>query len=902
MCCVRLAPRTGSAREALSAVFSVGVTVELASGKGAAVVNAPVFDDVVAPRPSVDPGFGYLKVAGGDLPLEELWLRADIAGLAASVDLCATFYNDGFSPLEAVYVFPLPELGSVSSLQIRTGATVIDGWLLERAEARDKYAASLLHRDKAAILEQEREDVVTIRVGTIAPGERVSVRLTLCMRLSYSDGEIFFRFPLVVAPRYIPGDPIAGGQVGAGTAADTHLVPDASRVSPPVQPGSEARLSVSMNLAADAYTIDEIGCTLRSRITGSETDKSLRIEALPGQHLDRDLVLRIRTTAHRQPSLSLLLTSPDGDGQEGTFALTVLPPTIDQLTGRARDVVVVVDTSASMSGWRLSAARRSAAKIIDSLAPSDRFSMLLSADAVIDPGWAMAGLVPATERNRFRAIEHLVGTPARGNPRLLPALETASRLLNDPGRPSILVVITGGHVGNEDQIAATFTPRSGAVRVHAIGIGATVNTGLLRRLAAVGRGEMLLAETEDVLEDLTPNLRRLLGPAFLTNLSLAGDGIQLLTNTISPSRPPDIFSGIAVVITGRFRGRWNGSVTVSGTGIDGRPWASRVNAVPVGGGALTQLWARAFLADLQHRYLRCPIEEATGLERLIVTTSLQFGVLTRLTAFVAISNAPTRAPGAPRQVIQSVEMPADWTEPGPSLSPYAIEYARILASASKPSPGQAASQPIRDPEAARPTALSTGSAPLPAPPAATPTSSAPFPAPPSNFPRGPAGPMPTAPPPETQSRRGRYIGVGAAAVAVAAGITVFGVTTSQSQLRTASPPPTHASQTPTATETPSPPRRYATAVDPRTGVRLDVTVTPQRSGSQVTAHVAGIPVGRNARLVVVGRDGSRHQIAEWVTDESAPVRSATTTLGADEIGSVAIEDASGQTYVLASLQ
>ena len=57
-------------------------------------------------------------------------LHADIAGLAASVDLRATFYNGSYSPLEATYVFPLPELGSVTSLQIWTGTTVIDGWLL----------------------------------------------------------------------------------------------------------------------------------------------------------------------------------------------------------------------------------------------------------------------------------------------------------------------------------------------------------------------------------------------------------------------------------------------------------------------------------------------------------------------------------------------------------------------------------------------------------------------------------------------------------------------------------------------------------------------------------------------------------------------------------------------------
>ncbi|PND71805.1 hypothetical protein, partial [Escherichia coli] len=80
------------------------------------------------------------------------------------------------------------------------------------------------------------------------------------------------------------------------------------------------------------------------------------------------------------------------------------------------------------------------------------------------------------------------------------------------------------------------------------------------------------------------------------------------TNTVSPSRPPDVYPGIATVITGRFRGSAAGSVAVSGTGIDGQPWASRVGAAPGEGGAVTQGWARAFLADLQHRYLRCRIE------------------------------------------------------------------------------------------------------------------------------------------------------------------------------------------------------------------------------------------------------------------------------------------------------
>ena len=848
------------------------------------MVHAPVFDAVIAPAPADNPGLGHVRCERGELPLEEVWLHADIAGLAASVDLRARFCNRSVTAVEATYVFPLPELAAVTSLQIRTGATVIDGWLKERAQARDAYADSQIQRHRSAILEQEREDVVTIRVGTIAPGERVEVRLALHMRLSYVDGQIYFRFPLVVAPRHIPGVPFGGDRVGAGTGADTDLVPDGSRVSPPVRAGSNVRLSASISVAADAYAIDEIGCSLRTQITSSPAEKTIRIEAVPGQRPDRDLVLRICTTAHNQPSLSLL-TSLDGDGREGTFALTILPPTLDSQPEAERDVVVLVDASASMSGWRLPAARRAASRIIDTLTPRDRFAVLSFADAITQPG--TAGLVEATERNRFRAIEHLFTTRAAGNPLLLNALETAGELLIDPGRRSIIFVITAGQVGNEDQIA-TFTPRIGGVHIHLVGIGAAVNAGLLRQLAVMGRGQMLLAESEDALDDITPALRRQLGPPLLTNLSLAGDGMQLLANTIAPSRPPDVFSGSSVVITGRFRGQPNASMVVSGTGVDRHPWASRVHSRPVAVTALTQLWARAFLAELQQRYLRCPIEQAAGLEKLIVATSLRFGVLTRLTSFVALSNAPTGAPAAPPKVIQAVELPADWCEPESDLSPYAVEYARILGATRNPPASDTPAPPAAQSTQVRPT---YADAPPPyasaAPPAAPPPWAAP---PPRAAPQMPSAPVPSEPKPPRRSR-GRYIGAGVAAATAAVTAGVLGSTIIATQ-NTATAP------SPSSTVT-SPPTRLTTTVEPGTGARLTATVTPQRAGSDIDVRVSGIPSGTTVRLVVVGRDGVRHQVDEWVVHGTSSSRRATTTLAPGDIASVAVEDTTGRVYVTA---
>src|SRR5437588_854247 len=120
-----------------------------------------------------------------------------------------------------------------------------------RGAARREYDQAIQKGHRAAITEEERPGVFTLRVGNLMPGESATVRLTLAGPLIYDAGEVTFRFPLVVAPRYIPGFPLAGPSVGDGVASDTAAVPDASRISPPVLlPGvpNPVRLSLTVEV------------------------------------------------------------------------------------------------------------------------------------------------------------------------------------------------------------------------------------------------------------------------------------------------------------------------------------------------------------------------------------------------------------------------------------------------------------------------------------------------------------------------------------------------------------------------------------------------------------------------------------------------------------------------------
>ncbi len=95
---------------------------------------------------------------------------------------------------------------------------------------------------------------------------------------------------------------------------------------------------------------------------------------------------------------------------------------------------------------------------------------------------------------------------------MLQPLETALSLLTDAGRDRVLVMVTDGQVGNEDQIIERLGGRlTGDVRVHTVGIDQAVNAGFLGRLALLGGGRCELVESEDRLDAAMEHIHRRIG-------------------------------------------------------------------------------------------------------------------------------------------------------------------------------------------------------------------------------------------------------------------------------------------------------------------------------------------------------------------------------------------------------
>jgi Ca-activated chloride channel family protein len=654
--------------------------------------------------PKDDAGLGALRTGRGNLPLDRIDVHTAITGLVARVDLTQEFVNVHDEALEATYVFPLPDRAAVTRMAMTADGRVVEAELQERGAARETYDRAIAAGQRASIAEEERPDVFTMRVGNILPGERVSVSLSLAGPLSFEDGEATFRFPLVVAPRYIPGGALDGDSVGTGHALDTDAVPDASRITPPVLlPGfpNPLRLSIDVDIDPAGLPLGEVRSSLHA-VTTTAGGVSVR----PGERANRDFVLRLAYGAG-EAGLALV---PDADGDEGTYRLTVLPPA-SSAPPKPKDVVLLLDRSGSMSGWKMVAARRAAARIVDTLTAADRFAVLSFDDRVETPDSLPSGLADGTDRHRFRAVEHLSRVDARGGTELLQPLIDALKLLDSAtgGRDRVLVLVTDGQVGNEDQILRTVSAALRGVRVHTVGIDQAVNAGFLGRLAIAGGGRCELVESEDRLDEAMDRIHRRIGAPVVSGVTVTAEGLDLIDGTRAPARLPDVFPGVPFVVTGRYRGPAGGALTVAGTQRDGAPWSTTVTATRHDNPALTAIWARAVLRDLEDAYVAGPGDRWYGspdaadeLEQRITGVSLRFQVLCRFTAYVAVDKRVVTEGEEPRQVVQPVDAPAGWelptAVPPPPLHPtaYPVSGAPDLARAitmPAPAPGSAPPPP-----------------------------------------------------------------------------------------------------------------------------------------------------------------------------------------------------------------
>ncbi|MCW8906804.1 MAG: marine proteobacterial sortase target protein [Sedimenticola sp.] len=626
--------------------------------------------EAFAPSPlrpdQVQRGSLLLRLADGAVttgaPLLETDVQVDINGFTARVHVRQQFSNPGSVWAEGVYVFPLPENAAVDRLRLRIGERVIEGEVRERQEAKRRYEAARKSGRKATLLSQERPNIFTTSVANIGPGERVQVEIVYQQTLAYEQGRFSLRFPLVVAPRYIPGSPVAAREPlsfdGSGWARNTDQVPDADRVTPPViDPGQGTINPVSIRVRLDA------GLPL-ARLQSLYHPVSASQDALGIHHLDlnpgsvpadRDFVLEWVPKAAAEPRAALF--SEQWQGAQYALLMVMPPAPEDQPAPPPREVIFVVDRSGSMLGESMSQARAALRLALQRLRPADRFNVIRfnhSADALF------ARAMPASPGNLARAGRYVDRLQADGGTEMLPALQIALGQETEAGVLRQIVFLTDGSVGNEKALLELIHQRLGQSRLFTVGIGSAPNSHFMTRAAAFGRGSFTyIGKVDEVGERMQTLLGKLEEP-LLTDIQI--DWPEGVPVEMWPQRLPDLYQGEPLLLTLK-TDRMPPSVRVGGV-LGGHSWNEHI---PLRGGGrqsgIHLLWARRKIAALMDQGIEG--RASADLRAEIVDVALEHRLVSRYTSLVAVDRTPARPVGERlRRSALPVNLPRGWQAEG----------------------------------------------------------------------------------------------------------------------------------------------------------------------------------------------------------------------------------------------
>jgi Ca-activated chloride channel family protein len=534
-------------------------------------------------------------------------IEVALEGRAARVAVTERFRNDGGGLAEGSYLYPLPGEAVFQNFSLWMGDQELKGEMFNADQARGIYEEIVRRKRDPALLTMAGHGLVRAQVFPIQPGETRKVVLRYTQLLERSGDALRIRYAL--------------GARGGSSGTWRLTVPDEGRFGVPYSPTHS--------------------------LTTNRHDGNLDISIETHDGGDIDLFLPLR-----RGLVGTTIETHADPGEDG-YAMLLLAPAADaEGPVVPRDLTFVVDASGSMSGQKLQQAKAALHQALGTLRPEDRFRLIAFSSGVrqFRDGWA-----PMTAETRQEADRFIDALDADGGTNIAGALDAALGATVAESRLPIVFFLTDGvpSVGEQqpDRLASQAASRIGRARVFTVGVGHDVNTYLLDRLAAEGRGAAEYVPPEGSVEVAVGALIRKLSRPALVNLRIVESPVRF--RDLSPTQLPDLFFGEELVVFGRYQGEGRGAVVIEGerNGRRERFTAEAVFPTSAGGNEyIPRLWASRRVGDLT-RQIR--LEGANqGLIDQVKELGLRYGILTEYTSYLVqepdqvASNLPVE--GRPR--------------------------------------------------------------------------------------------------------------------------------------------------------------------------------------------------------------------------------------------------------------
>lgn len=565
----------------------------------------PIRPGPITPRPSTVTLQGHVSVG---LHLQSAAVRVEIKDQIAKTYITQTFSNDSDRNLAGTYLFPLPDDTTFSSFSLHIDGKPVEGKILEAQAARQEYESIVRRMVDPGLLEFANSKTVRARIFPIPAHGTKKVELEYTQILKAENGLLKYRYPLKSGIDDSPAD--------------------------------EIKMDVKIASAQGLRTIWSPTHTVQ---TSRPDNKNAKVSMSAKDTLpDKDFLLYYSVSSNE---LAANLITHKTDGQDGYFMMTLSPPMqTNAIIGK--DVVLVADTSGSMSGPKMDENKRALKYVVNALHPTDQFGVV---EFNTDVDTFKPALVAATPENKKRACEYIDELHARGGTNIGEAISIGKTLLTgNSTRPAYMILMTDGEptVGERDTeklISLASSKRD--IRVFDFGVGYDINTKLLNKLAESHHGTSQYVEPNENLETALAAFYDKIKSPVLSDVKLAYEGIEV--KNVYPREVKDIFAGSQVLLLGRYKkgGPTKVSLTgkVSGTN---KAYSFPLNfaSSQASNSHLSKLWAMrriGYLTEIAHSNgeTREVIDE-------IIALSQQHGIISEYTSYLVTDPSENgRMPG-----------------------------------------------------------------------------------------------------------------------------------------------------------------------------------------------------------------------------------------------------------------
>ncbi|XP_073467428.1 von Willebrand factor A domain-containing protein 5A-like [Aquarana catesbeiana] len=612
--------------------------------------------------PPLPPCCGLIIAASRQpVPLQVIWVDVQVKGFVADVSATLKYKNKEEKAVEAVFVFPMDEDSAVYSFEATIEGKKIVADLQEKKEAHKTYDEAISRGEQAFLLEEDESsaDIFRCSVGNLPPGQEAEVTLKYVRELPVeADGAVRFVLPAILNPRYSPKD------------HDVSIT--ATRPQVPI---GEIPYTLSLNAHFQStYGIAKIEskCNI-TPLEYTDSDKtSAKVSLAEGHKFDRDVELLAYYTDVNKPSVTVEAglgatdaaqesgLTPSGSIMVESMAMLNFYPSFPagQEQSNCGEFIFLVDRSGSMecsmnsepnAPQRIHSARETLVLLLKSL-PLGCYFNIYGFGSHFEAFFPES--VEYTQKSMEEAVKKVNEMDASfGGTEILQPLKKIYQTAGRAEHPRQLFVFTDGEVGNTKQVIDEVQKNAQKHRCFTFGIGEGASTSLIKGMARAGSGVFEFITGKDRMQ--TKVLRALkcsLQPT-VKDVSLTWTLPSGVEATVLSKVPTAIFQGQRSIIYAQLKGKVeneaDGQVCLQYKFKDEMikndlrfPLKVQNAERPT----IHRLASKALISELEQG----TESQSEEVKKKILETSLQSGVVSSLTAYVAINkDTKTRVEGPP---------------------------------------------------------------------------------------------------------------------------------------------------------------------------------------------------------------------------------------------------------------